>query len=297
MRYLLVGDYRDNNGPNNVNKEIIRYKSKRFSHVCMTNRYWKYQDALLKILRSDVIVVSGTSKLNLFAMKTAKKLGKKTAYIMHGCDVYEAGINGKVLPDRVIRQEEELLEFADLILTVSAKHCQWVKKHFPQHADKTDIWQLGVVWHQPEFRDQCCGTTVAAAGGSLPLKRNQIVSNAVELLGGSVRLMVYGPTQIGEITSNPHTNWVGNMNNEDFLDGLRAADVFVVKVPHTPGSLQNILKTISDEEISIEYMYGLSVGGPDASIVVKTSDFDRAREVFKNKGIETLTAEDLKSLS
>ena len=75
------------------------------------------------------------------------------------------------------------------------------------------------------------------------------------------------------------------------------ADVFVVKVPHTPGSLQNILKTISDEEISIEYMYGLSVGGPDASIVVKTSDFDRAREVFKNKGIETLTADDLKSLS
>ncbi len=74
-------------------------------------------------------------------------------------------------------------------------------------------------------------------------------------------------------------------------------DVFVVKVPHTPGSLQNILKTISDEEISIEYMYGLSVGGADASIVVKTSDFERACEVFQKKGIETLTADDLKTLS
>ena len=75
------------------------------------------------------------------------------------------------------------------------------------------------------------------------------------------------------------------------------ADVFVVKVPHTPGSLQNILKTISDEEISIEYMYGLSVGGEDASIVVKTSDAESACQIFKAKGIETLTSADLQSLT
>ena len=74
-------------------------------------------------------------------------------------------------------------------------------------------------------------------------------------------------------------------------------DVFIVKVPHTPGSLQNILKTISDAEISVEYMYGLSVGGEDASIVVKTSDFDSACDVFKKNGIETLTAADLQTLS
>ena len=68
-------------------------------------------------------------------------------------------------------------------------------------------------------------------------------------------------------------------------------------MPHTPGSLQNILKIISDEEINVEYMYGLSVGGEDASIVVKTSDFDRAYTVFEKNGIETLTSEDLKVLS
>lgn len=74
-------------------------------------------------------------------------------------------------------------------------------------------------------------------------------------------------------------------------------EVFIVKVPHTPGSLQNILKIISDAEISIEYMYGLSVGGKDASIVVKTSDFDGAREVFKKNAIETLSTEDLQALN
>ncbi len=75
------------------------------------------------------------------------------------------------------------------------------------------------------------------------------------------------------------------------------SDVFIVKVPHTPGSLQNILKTIAEEEISVEYMYGLSVGGEDASIVVKTSDFERASNVFKENGIETLVTEDLRALS
>ena len=74
-------------------------------------------------------------------------------------------------------------------------------------------------------------------------------------------------------------------------------DVFIVKVPHTPGSLQNILKIISEAEISVEYMYGLSVGGEDASIVVKTSDADSARAVFAKNNIDTMSTEDLQALN
>lgn len=71
------------------------------------------------------------------------------------------------------------------------------------------------------------------------------------------------------------------------------SDVFIVKVSHTPGSLQTILRVIAEEELSVEYMYGLSIGGDDASIVVKTSDFDKASEVFARRGIETLSSESL----
>lgn len=67
------------------------------------------------------------------------------------------------------------------------------------------------------------------------------------------------------------------------------SDVFIVKVPHEPGALQNILRVISDEALSVEYMYGLSVGGEEASIVVKTSDLERADKVFEKHGIETLS--------
>ncbi|MBQ7830712.1 MAG: ACT domain-containing protein [Clostridia bacterium] len=71
------------------------------------------------------------------------------------------------------------------------------------------------------------------------------------------------------------------------------SDVFIVKVPHEPGALQNILRVISDEALGVEYMYGLSVGGDEASIVVKTSDLEKANEVFEKHKIETLSDTDL----
>lgn len=58
------------------------------------------------------------------------------------------------------------------------------------------------------------------------------------------------------------------------------ADVVIVKIPHTPGSLQNMLKTVVDKEINVEYMYGLTTEGNEASIVIKTSDLEKACQAF-----------------
>jgi hypothetical protein len=40
-------------------------------------------------------------------------------------------------------------------------------------------------------------------------------------------------------------------------------------------------------------MYGLSVGGEEASIVVKTSDLQKAESVFEKRGIQMLSDKDL----
>jgi hypothetical protein len=61
------------------------------------------------------------------------------------------------------------------------------------------------------------------------------------------------------------------------------SDVVIVKVPHEPGSLQKVLKTVVDKEINVEYMYGLTTANNEASIVLKTSDLKKACEAF---GIE-----------
>ena len=66
-------------------------------------------------------------------------------------------------------------------------------------------------------------------------------------------------------------------------------DVFIISLAHETGALQSVLRVISDEEISVEYMYGLSVASEDASIVVKTSDPAKADEVFERHNIKTLS--------
>ncbi len=73
-------------------------------------------------------------------------------------------------------------------------------------------------------------------------------------------------------------------------------DILVIKIPHTAGSLQNILEVIAKKNVNIEYMYGLSIDGADASVAMKTNDIELACSVLKENGIETMTKEELSKL-
>ncbi len=70
-------------------------------------------------------------------------------------------------------------------------------------------------------------------------------------------------------------------------------DVFILQLPHEPGGLQKVLRTISNEQLGVEYMYGLSMDGGDASIVVKISNLEKADEIFTKHNIATLSYEQL----
>ena len=72
--------------------------------------------------------------------------------------------------------------------------------------------------------------------------------------------------------------------------------ILIVKVPHVAGALQEILALIAENDIDIEYMYGLSVEATDATIVVKTNEIDRACEVFKKHNIGTMSKEEIEAL-
>lgn len=73
-------------------------------------------------------------------------------------------------------------------------------------------------------------------------------------------------------------------------------EVLIIKVPHVAGSLQKILTLIAEKNVSIEYMYGLSVETTDASIVVKTNELDIACEVLKSSNIDTMGEQEIASL-
>lgn len=73
-------------------------------------------------------------------------------------------------------------------------------------------------------------------------------------------------------------------------------DVLVIKIPHKTGSLQSILEMLSSSGVSIEYAYGLSIEGNDASIVIKTNDLEAACALLKQEGIDTMTGDEITKL-
>lgn len=74
-------------------------------------------------------------------------------------------------------------------------------------------------------------------------------------------------------------------------------EVLVIKMAHRVGYLQELLALICKAGINIEYMYSLSNGTDDASIVLKTSDLDKVKEVLHNAGVDIVTDSEISALS
>ena len=76
----------------------------------------------------------------------------------------------------------------------------------------------------------------------------------------------------------------------------KATEVLAVKLAHKVGQLQELLGIICKAEINIEYMYALATGKDDASIVLKTSDIERAAKLLEEAGASFVTQEELANI-
>lgn len=116
------------------------------------------------------------------------------------------------------------------------------------------------------------------------LKNNQVSILSMSLADttefGLLRLIVNEPA-IGrqKLTENGFSSLV--------------SEVSIIKIPHTVGALQEVLKKIDAGDVSIEYMYGLSLEGDNAYVVLKASDSEKLDEILNASGVETISAEHL----
>ena len=74
------------------------------------------------------------------------------------------------------------------------------------------------------------------------------------------------------------------------------ADVIVLKIPHVTGGLQEFLKLLENEDVNIDYLYGLSTNNDNAYIVLKTSNTKAVEKALTEHGFKTLLPEELYSL-
>ena len=71
------------------------------------------------------------------------------------------------------------------------------------------------------------------------------------------------------------------------------SDVSIIKIPHKVGSLQELLRAIDNNGVNIEYMYGLSIEGDNAYVVLKASDVLKVDSILAENGIETVSCDQL----
>lgn len=71
------------------------------------------------------------------------------------------------------------------------------------------------------------------------------------------------------------------------------SDVAIIKIPHKVGSLQGLLKIIDNKNVNIEYMYGLSIEGDNAYVVLKASDINMLDAILSENNVETVSCEDI----
>ncbi len=76
---------------------------------------------------------------------------------------------------------------------------------------------------------------------------------------------------------------------------VNLTDVISLSVSHEAGSLAKVLKKLSEEKLSIEYMYAFSLG-EKAIVVLRTDNRPKAFEIIERNNFSIIGENDLKGL-
>lgn len=234
MRVLLVGGYRENVGPANVNKKIIKYMPGDFSYIkCRKGKgpgkILMILELLIKLCFSQVTIVSTISRNGYIAGKFCACFHKKLVFLMHGCVDYEIELNKIEGQENSRKWEKYLMEHATLILPVSYRYGAWLRERYPNMKHRIGEWLLGSDSEERVNDEPRNKGLILTAGGNMPQKNNNKVSDAVAGLNGAARLEIYGhvvpdwPSRMNE-----NTKWMGQVPNSTFIKRLSVADVFIV---------------------------------------------------------------------
>ena len=187
VRIFFAGDSVSGTGPANVTKYYIRNLPEGTLYQKFRNKLLRVLEIVVKTFLADVVVYSGYSKQNILGLKLAKHLGKKSAYLMHGCVEYENEINREEDPE-MTRVERQTLVLSDRIIAVSRTFADFLREFYPMHAKKVDYVYNGIDEEllnrsahddNGKARDRHMIFTI---GGGMPRKRITRICEAVEIL-------------------------------------------------------------------------------------------------------------------
>ena len=228
MKILFFGRTQGNSGPDNVNRAFYAHLTPNFLAAEPGGAFFHMVKDFWKLYTCQALVVSGLSRKGCILTASAKLLGRKAIYIMHGCAEFEEEVNHLMQPGPV-KQERYLMRCSDRILAVSRKYRDWLADRYPEYADKLDHLNPGVP-QLPIYKEKgIIPGSVMAAGADRPIKNNLPLARAVEELGGQLSLRICGASCHGDPFSEfRHTRYLGLLPQPEYWKKLRETEIFVV---------------------------------------------------------------------
>lgn len=230
-RIFFAGQYRGENGPAEVNKNIVAFLPNYVARLRSRNRYLMRLEVLCKICWCDVIILSAIGHKQ-YEIKLARLLKRKIIYIMHGFGEDDSPFFQK--------KEARLLPYVNKLLCVSSLFCQLAKKRFPQYADKMEVLTNGVAWEKieeglrNEYVVKDCNEVILIGGGR-EIKRNLIICEAIEQInqnkGMSLHVSVYGKYNEEDdsprIKKIPCVTYYGLIPHNELLKKFKMSRLFI----------------------------------------------------------------------
>ena len=247
LRVLLLGGIQGNTGPSNVHKALVEAwpDSSEIDTIESDSKILKLFEALRKGLRSDVIVSPGSGWTEIIAHRILAMLGKPVVCFNHGYVPYENEINHLGLSERAVDAIKNHLTTADAIVANSALQERFVLSRQPELVGKTTHATLGVNYFEFAGNEGSRSGIIAVSGGTRPIKANEVVAQAVEILrtrGVDCCLRVYGRRysaneKLDSAVASGVADYRGQVSGETFRKQLKECSVFVMNSRHEPFGL------------------------------------------------------------
>lgn len=234
-KFFLYGDIYPNVGPMNVNRSLVENADECMIFVKAQNKYLRRLLKIWHCVFHHTIVVSG-GYFKPFELFLSKLLRKHIVYVMHGCGEYENIINKLNTPKSYLIQEQNILKAASVIVAVSKNYAQWVRRRYPQYANKIKYVNNGLEISKSFFEHEPHEDgiyTIAVSGGNRQIKCNLEVCKAVEKLVGegmNIQVKAFGHFyDNGEpILQYPFVCQMNQMNKDEYYLELKKIDLYVV---------------------------------------------------------------------
>ncbi|PFQ37852.1 glycosyl transferase [Bacillus cereus] len=236
MKLFFVGDFDSDNGPANVNKALKKYMPNNTLYSMETKLYKRIIELYSKIRKSDAVLFSGLSKINIIGFKIAKLLGKKSAYLMHGSALLEGKINQNS-NSKLINVEKQTLKVAPITICVSENFMESIKVSYPQWIDKLTFVNNGIDWGMIEASDykniKREPKTLLCVGGGVPLKKIKVVCEAIDHLNthenSNLKLIVIGAVgkDTNKIKSYPFVQYIEKVAKKDMESYYKKSNLYI----------------------------------------------------------------------